>query len=304
MNEPGTFLVTTEFRRFAEFCDACREYRYIGLCYGPPGVGKTLSARHYTRWNRFEALPSPWDADEAALAAFATADAILYTPEIVNTPSGVRHDISRLCTTMRSLHGEPERRAQNRETVAAKLAEDQKRFDELLVVDWMRSPATATEIKPIPPVKTPRPSLAPVRLILVDEADRLRVAGLEQLRDLFDRSEIGLVLVGMPGMEKRLARYPQLYSRVGFVHAFRPLRAEEIRSLLAAHWPDMGLPLPLAGITYPEAVAAVIRVTGGNFRLLHRLLSQVGRILRVNCLVEVTAEVVEAARESLVIGTA
>ena len=159
---------------------------------------------------------------------------------------------------------------------------------------------------PIPSIAVaPRwPALAPVRLILVDEADRLKVASLEQLRDLFDRSGIGLILIGMPGIEKRLARYPQLYSRVGFVHAFRSLRAEEIRRLLADHGPEVGLELPASGISDQEAIAAIIRITGGNFRLLRRLLSQVDRILGINKLQVVTASVVEAARESLVIGTA
>jgi hypothetical protein len=43
-------------------------------------------------------------------------------------------------------------------------------------------------------------------------------------------------------------------------------------------------------------------MTEGNFRLLHRLLTQIARLVDINALSSVTTEVVEAARETLVIG--
>jgi hypothetical protein len=143
--------------------------------------------------------------------------------------------------------------------------------------------------------------LTPPRLILIDKADRLRVSSLEQLRDLFDRGETGLVLIGMSGMEKRLARYPQLYSRVGFVQAFRTLRAGDSPSARRT-----------LGSSRHRSASGGHRGSRrdrgdhphqwGKFRLIHRLLSQVERILRVNSLSAVTPAVVDAAREGLVIG--
>ena len=43
-------------------------------------------------------------------------------------------------------------------------------------------------------------------------------------------------------------------------------------------------------------------MTGGNFRLLTRLLTQIEHVLSLNDLADVSIEVVEAARDSLVIG--
>jgi DNA transposition AAA+ family ATPase len=145
----------------------------------------------------------------------------------------------------------------------------------------------------------------PTTLIIIDEADRLKMAALEQVRDIFDQGKVGVILIGMPGIEKRLARYPQLYSRVGFVHAFRPLTATQVQELLRQQaWRPPGVALTAEAIADDEALAAIIRISGGNFRLLQRLLTQIARLLEINELPTITTPVVQAARESLVIGTA
>jgi DNA transposition AAA+ family ATPase len=139
-------------------------------------------------------------------------------------------------------------------------------------------------------------------LIRVDEADRLKMPSLATLRDLDDREGVGLILIGMPGLEKRLARSPQLYARVGFAQAFRPLSQEEMHCILQQHWAALGRELEPTQCTEQEAVAAIIRITAGNFRLLNRLVAQIRRLTQLNGLHTITREVVEAARECLGIG--
>jgi DNA transposition AAA+ family ATPase len=264
----GPFLETQEYRRFAEFCDACRRYRYIGLCHGPPGVGKTLSARHYARWDQLEpVLRAQRLLGGQETPEIAACRTLVYTPTMTTTPRQLGIEVQALCRDL---------------NVAVARATDLEHEPELRMVHTLPERA---------------------ELLLVDEADRLKFPTLEQLRDLYDRGGFGLVLIGMPGLEKRLARFAQLYSRVGFVHQYRTLNQDALRLVLGQKWQQLGLRLDPEDFSDAEAQAAIMRITGGNFRLIERLFAQIERILAINALRTITADIVDAARHSLVIGT-
>ena len=263
---PFEFIVTQEYLRFAEFCEACRQARYVGLCYGVPGVGKTVSARQHAHWDELEGIlgPPPHRFGTVPRPDSGPWRTVFYTPGVVNTPRTVERELDGLRGTVLAL--------------ATRVA-------------WQGDPLAIT--------RGPRP--AP-ELVIVDEADRLKPASLEQVRDFYDRHHVGLVLIGMPGLQKRLARYAQLYSRIGFVHHLRPLSGQELQAVVERHTHQLGLGFEASGSADDDVLIATARVTRGNFRLVERLFAQIQRVVQINALPTITPEVVAVASESLVIG--
>ena len=205
IEEQKSFILTKEYRRFAEFCDACRREKYIGLCYGAPGVGKTLSARYYAKWffleNRLPThlpyLPLPLEIKEC--------HTLLFTAEMSNPARAIKQKISQMRTQLGRFH------------------------EELLPFEEQTRIVTDDRISRF------------CELIIVDESERLKMSGIEQLREIYDAGNIGLIFIGMPGLEKKLSRYPQLYSRVGFAHQYRALSQEEMRFMLSHYWERLDL---------------------------------------------------------------
>jgi DNA transposition AAA+ family ATPase len=247
----------------------------------------------------------PRDRSTSEVSDGLPVDTLLYTTSVINTPSGVRNDISLARERVMSIALDPIQREALLVLEKIRLKDEQSRRE------IMNQPGSSPSDRPAADPTyfetykqyqaKERAVSDPTTLILVDEADRLHMNSLEQMRSIFDEGTAGLVLIGMPGIEKRIARFPQFYSRIGFVHEFRPLDAAQMQELLEKRWTPAGVTLPDEPLI-PEVVASLIRMTGGNFRLLTRLLTQIERVLSVNDLHLVSNAVVEAARDSLVIG--
>src|SRR6266567_3341136 len=284
--EPGTFVVTKGHRLTASMCDACRRARFVGLGYGPPGTGKTESARYYAQWSLFKPfLPEslitftgrsamdglypykPFTFASAPLeASIQECRTVFYTPPVSASVARIEKEVMTLFAAFSYLVEAANQRHQGTEEFLVT-----RRFSHL------------------------------IELLIVDEANRLKDAGLEQIRDFADRGEFGLVLLGMPGLEKRLMRAPQLYSRIGFAHEMEPLSDDETRDFLEKRWSHR-VKASSDDFTDKEATAAILRITRGNLRLIDRLMMQVEHVLVANQMQVVTKEVVETARQNLIIG--
>jgi DNA transposition AAA+ family ATPase len=272
MNE--NFISTKEHKRFTEFCDACKDYKYIGLCHGLPGIGKTVSATKYANWNvinqfnninfrKFFSDPKSLQLSKSDL----NCDTILKTSSMTDTPTRMEKAISgsafRLHFTKRFFENDNE--------VDDSYISEEEKFSYL-------------------------------KLLIIDETDHLKYSTLEQIRSIYDQFNFGLVFIGMPGIERRLSRYPQLYSRVGFLHEFKPLSKDEMTYIIDQHLNRLDTKIKLENFDDFEAMNSIIRITKGNFRILARLFKQLERLMKINNTSSINSDLIDSARELLVLG--
>ena len=251
----SSFVHTKEYSRFVQVCEASRRYRYMVVCVGDRGVGKTWAAREYAQWDIFGPLLSARGV--AFPAECPIPRTALYAPRATATPKGVEQDVALLLWGLQMI-------ADHGSAVAQEMA------------------ATPVVIRP-----------DVVDVLIVDEVDGLSHASLEVLRDVFDRSRLGMVLLGRSGSAERLQKMAALASRVGVLHGFGALGKQDTRKLLEQQVQRLGLPV------HDEAVDAFVQKTQGNFQMMYLVVCHLDYLLLRHGVFMVTKEVVEEAIDRL-----
>ena len=257
---PSHFLITSQYRRFAEICNRSHSDKSLALFFGKSGLGKTECALRYSNWRVVEPLlKQPVLTRKIPISVIHSSTAF-FTPDVFSTPKMIRSDIMLL----------------------------RNRFDQLLEQAHFWH---GVESGPFYPHKY-------LKLLIIDEVHRLSFSSLEQLRELYERTNLSMLLIGPPGMDRSLMRYSQIYDRLTLGYEVQPLNQDEMRLFITSKWKELNLPL-----TADDTVSiAIMRISNGNLRALHRIFSEIMRLQKLNCFPMITPDLVENARRGLLLG--
>ncbi len=121
------------------------------------------------------------------------------------------------------------------------------------------------------------------RIILVDEADRLSLKGLNLLRDVHDRCCIPIVLIGEEPLKGKLAQERRLISRTSQELIFQPAGPADVTLFYRKN-------LNLA--VSPKMAVDLARHAQGDFRLILKDALRVERTMKASGLAEITEDLV------------
>jgi DNA transposition AAA+ family ATPase len=136
-----------------------------------------------------------------------------------------------------------------------------------------------------------------LELLIVDKAHRLSLKCLEAIADLAERYRLGLVLLGMPGFDRRIRNYEQLNTQVGFYHVFNTPRTDELRAILEARWQHQQVTIQ------DSAIEMLEKITNANIRKLMNINAEISRVSELNSITIITPDLVQLASKTLLLDT-
>lgn len=127
--------------------------------------------------------------------------------------------------------------------------------------------------------------------IFVDEADRLHVDRIEDLRDIHDETGIPIVLIGENELNGLLGERRRIWSRVKQVVDFAPVTEEDV-AILADEAASL--------VVGPEACSRIVRHADGDFRLVWSLLGHLERAAKARSTENIDAKMVAEVAKKVV----
>lgn len=262
----SSFQQTKPYQNFVEFCETCRRFRYVGICYGPPGVGKSIAARLYADWDAIEPLLTrtgvrmPVDGTKRPYPRVG-----LYTPGRTAKSKQIENDVMLLMWSLQNL---------------GKIS-----FSEHLETSVDGGMVIAERLE----------------LLIIDNVHRLDPVCMDVVQDLYDRYRIGVVLLGSEVLvEKHLKRLEHLRVRVGDVRPFSVLSRKEVAELIPQFL--LGLAIDFEGpqgLSLEQLTEEMYHATNGNLSLIRQFLTQIVIVLQEKKTATVTSVIVQKAYAKL-----
>lgn len=129
------------------------------------------------------------------------------------------------------------------------------------------------------------------KTIFVDEADRLHVDRIEDLRDIHDTTGTPIVLIGELELHGVLGERRRIWSRVKQVCEFIPVAEEDV-AILAFEAAELEVA--------PDACSLIVNKSDGDFRLVWTFLSGLEKLARTRDTKQVDLKMVtDVSRKSL-----
>ena len=113
-----------------------------------------------------------------------------------------------------------------------------------------------------------------VEMLIIDEADRLKPETFPDVRDINDKLEISVVLVGTDRLDAVIKRDEQVYNRFRAHRRFGKLAGQEFQKTVAI-WEEKVLKLPVASnLTSRDMLKILLKATEGYIGRLDEILRE------------------------------